>query len=221
MQDRGRGQVQASGDSGRRPAVGAGRMMRARRACGAIRNRRGPARSGPVVRRPSGRPASGGVLCTYAPPAETRRHRPRKCFISSLTGTLAATVSWRGFCRRGQVVHSKQLTATTRVRPAPRDAARPPAQSDAAVRSSVIVTLPQVVNPQAATPRTPPAFSAVIDFVGSEQSAALGLGVLAAGGLLVVVGLFGGELRAPQPTGRCAASPCRARTSAASPRCAS
>ena len=41
--------------------------------------------------------------------------------------------------------------------------------------------------------------AAVIDFVGSEQSAALGLGVLAAGGLLVVVGLFGGELRAPLP----------------------
>ena len=41
--------------------------------------------------------------------------------------------------------------------------------------------------------------AAVIDFVGSERSAALGLGVLATGGLLVVVGLFGGELRAPLP----------------------
>ena len=41
--------------------------------------------------------------------------------------------------------------------------------------------------------------AAVIDFVGSESSAALGLGVLAAGGLLVVVGLFGGELRASLP----------------------
>ena len=41
--------------------------------------------------------------------------------------------------------------------------------------------------------------AAVIDFVGSETSAALGLGVLATGGLLVVVGLFGGELRAPLP----------------------
>ena len=41
--------------------------------------------------------------------------------------------------------------------------------------------------------------AAVIDFVGSESSAALGLGVLATGGLLVVVGLFGGELRASLP----------------------
>ena len=41
--------------------------------------------------------------------------------------------------------------------------------------------------------------AAVIDFVGSEKSAALGLGVLATGGLLVVVGLFGGELRASLP----------------------
>ena len=41
--------------------------------------------------------------------------------------------------------------------------------------------------------------AAAIDFVGSESSAALGLGVLATGGLLVVVGLFGGELRASLP----------------------
>ena len=41
--------------------------------------------------------------------------------------------------------------------------------------------------------------AAAIDFVGSERSAALGLGVLATGGLLVVVGLFGGELRASLP----------------------
>ena len=41
--------------------------------------------------------------------------------------------------------------------------------------------------------------AAVIDFVGSESSAALGLGVLATGGLLVLVGLFGGELRASLP----------------------
>ncbi len=41
--------------------------------------------------------------------------------------------------------------------------------------------------------------AAAIDFVGSENSAALGLGVLATGGLLVVVGLFGGELRASLP----------------------
>ena len=41
--------------------------------------------------------------------------------------------------------------------------------------------------------------AAAIDFVGSETSAALGLGVLATGGLLVVVGLFGGELRASLP----------------------
>ena len=41
--------------------------------------------------------------------------------------------------------------------------------------------------------------AAVIDFVGSESSAALGLGSLATGGVLVVVGLFGGELRASLP----------------------
>ena len=41
--------------------------------------------------------------------------------------------------------------------------------------------------------------AAVIDFVGSESSAALALGVLATSGLLVVVGLFGGELRASLP----------------------
>ncbi len=41
--------------------------------------------------------------------------------------------------------------------------------------------------------------AAVIDFVGSESSAALGLGSLATGGRLVVVGLFGGELRASLP----------------------
>ena len=41
--------------------------------------------------------------------------------------------------------------------------------------------------------------AAAIDFVGSESSAGLGLGVLATRGLLVVVGLFGGELRASLP----------------------
>ena len=40
---------------------------------------------------------------------------------------------------------------------------------------------------------------AAIDFVGAETSAALGLGALATGGLLVVVGLFGGRLRAALP----------------------
>ena len=40
---------------------------------------------------------------------------------------------------------------------------------------------------------------AAIDFVGAETSAALGLGTLATGGLLVVVGLFGGRLRAALP----------------------
>jgi D-arabinose 1-dehydrogenase-like Zn-dependent alcohol dehydrogenase len=39
--------------------------------------------------------------------------------------------------------------------------------------------------------------TAVIDFVGSEQTAALGLGLLSAGGTYVNVGLFGGELRTP------------------------
>ncbi len=40
---------------------------------------------------------------------------------------------------------------------------------------------------------------AAIDFVGSETSAVLGLGTLATGGLLVVVGLFGGQLRTALP----------------------
>ena len=40
---------------------------------------------------------------------------------------------------------------------------------------------------------------AAIDFVGSETSAVLGLEMLATGGLLVVVGLFGGQLRAALP----------------------
>ena len=40
---------------------------------------------------------------------------------------------------------------------------------------------------------------AAIDFVGAETTAALGLGTLATGGLLVVVGLFGGQLRAALP----------------------
>ena len=41
---------------------------------------------------------------------------------------------------------------------------------------------------------------AAIDFVGAETSAALGLGTLATGGLLVVVGLFGGQLRVALPS---------------------
>ena len=41
--------------------------------------------------------------------------------------------------------------------------------------------------------------AAVIDFVGSESSAPLGFKTLATGGLLVIVGLFGGEFRASIP----------------------
>jgi D-arabinose 1-dehydrogenase-like Zn-dependent alcohol dehydrogenase len=40
---------------------------------------------------------------------------------------------------------------------------------------------------------------AVIDFVGAESSASLGFRTLATGGLLVLVGLFGGQLRASLP----------------------
>ena len=40
---------------------------------------------------------------------------------------------------------------------------------------------------------------AAIDFVGAETSATLGLGTLGTGGLLVIVGLFGGQLRAALP----------------------
>ncbi|KSV83903.1 hypothetical protein [Sinorhizobium sp. GL28] len=38
---------------------------------------------------------------------------------------------------------------------------------------------------------------AVVDFVGSEQTASLALGFLSGGGTYVNVGLFGDELRAP------------------------
>jgi D-arabinose 1-dehydrogenase-like Zn-dependent alcohol dehydrogenase len=41
--------------------------------------------------------------------------------------------------------------------------------------------------------------NAVVDFVGSEQTAALALGLLSSGGTYVNVGLFGGELRIPLP----------------------
>ena len=41
--------------------------------------------------------------------------------------------------------------------------------------------------------------SAAIDFVGAETTASLGFRSLATGGVLVVVGLFGGQLRAPLP----------------------
>ena len=41
--------------------------------------------------------------------------------------------------------------------------------------------------------------AAVLDFVGSEATAALALGALAKGGRYVVVGLFGGRLRYPLP----------------------
>ena len=40
---------------------------------------------------------------------------------------------------------------------------------------------------------------AAIDFVGAETTASLGFRSLATGGVLVVVGLFGGQLRAPLP----------------------
>ena len=39
--------------------------------------------------------------------------------------------------------------------------------------------------------------AAVVDFVGSSQTAALGQGVLAKNGTLVIVGLFGGEMTVP------------------------
>lgn len=39
--------------------------------------------------------------------------------------------------------------------------------------------------------------AAVVDFVGSAQTAALGQGVLAKNGVLVIVGLFGGEMTVP------------------------
>ena len=41
--------------------------------------------------------------------------------------------------------------------------------------------------------------TAAIDFVGGESSASLGLSTLTVGGLLVIVGLFGGQLRASLP----------------------
>ncbi|MCW9035888.1 MAG: alcohol dehydrogenase [Rhodospirillales bacterium] len=41
--------------------------------------------------------------------------------------------------------------------------------------------------------------AAVIDFVGAEQTAQTGLKVLRSGGKLIMVGLFGGELKTPLP----------------------
>jgi D-arabinose 1-dehydrogenase-like Zn-dependent alcohol dehydrogenase len=43
-------------------------------------------------------------------------------------------------------------------------------------------------------------FSGAIDFVGSDRTAALGYGVLAKGGKLVVAGLIGGEMKLSVPT---------------------
>jgi D-arabinose 1-dehydrogenase-like Zn-dependent alcohol dehydrogenase len=45
----------------------------------------------------------------------------------------------------------------------------------------------------------PDGLLAVIDFVGSPQTAALGIGAVARGGHYIVVGLYGGELRYPIP----------------------
>jgi len=39
----------------------------------------------------------------------------------------------------------------------------------------------------------------VVDFVGSESSSALGVGIVRRGGIVVIVGLFGGEFRTPVP----------------------
>jgi D-arabinose 1-dehydrogenase-like Zn-dependent alcohol dehydrogenase len=39
----------------------------------------------------------------------------------------------------------------------------------------------------------------VVDFVGSESSSALGVGIVRRGGTVVIVGLFGGEFRTPVP----------------------
>ena len=47
--------------------------------------------------------------------------------------------------------------------------------------------------------RTGGGVAAAIDFVGSERSAAFAFGALAAGGTLIVVGLFGGALQLPLP----------------------
>jgi D-arabinose 1-dehydrogenase-like Zn-dependent alcohol dehydrogenase len=43
-------------------------------------------------------------------------------------------------------------------------------------------------------------FSAVIDFVGAEMSAAFGLSLLRKGGRMFIVGLFGGSIAIPLPT---------------------
>jgi alcohol dehydrogenase, propanol-preferring len=45
----------------------------------------------------------------------------------------------------------------------------------------------------------PDGLLAVIDFVGSPQTAALGIGAMARGGHYIVVGLYGGELSYPMP----------------------
>jgi D-arabinose 1-dehydrogenase-like Zn-dependent alcohol dehydrogenase len=39
----------------------------------------------------------------------------------------------------------------------------------------------------------------VVDFVGAESSSSLGVGIVRRGGIVVIVGLFGGEFRTPVP----------------------
>jgi D-arabinose 1-dehydrogenase-like Zn-dependent alcohol dehydrogenase len=45
----------------------------------------------------------------------------------------------------------------------------------------------------------PDGLLAVIDFVGSPETAALGIGAMARGGHYIVIGLYGGELNYPMP----------------------
>ncbi len=55
-------------------------------------------------------------------------------------------------------------------------------------------------NPAALLRRATGGLAAVIDFVGSAESAQLGIDVLLRGGIYVIVGMYGGELALPLPT---------------------
>jgi D-arabinose 1-dehydrogenase-like Zn-dependent alcohol dehydrogenase len=64
--------------------------------------------------------------------------------------------------------------------------------------------------------RTP---RAVIDFVGMEKTARLGMDILGRSGHLIAVGLYGGEIPIRSQASPCGTSPCKARMSARWPNC--
>ncbi len=75
------------------------------------------------------------------------------------------------------------------------------AKREAALKAGAIAAIdgksPNAMKELAAA--APGGLLAVIDFVGSPQTAALGIGAMARGGHYIVVGLYGGELSYPLP----------------------